>query len=73
MKSFPITGFSVEHPGKSAPQLAGVGRASGACTADLRGTHEGCRGPSPALSDSKKFTLHSNPFLHFSKEDYTQE
>lgn len=41
MKSFPITGFSVEHPGKSAPPLAGVGGALGACTAELRGTHEG--------------------------------
>lgn len=74
MKSFPTTGFGVEHPGKSAPQLAGVGGALGACTAELRGAHEGCRGPTPALSDSKKFTLHPNSFLvSFSKEDSTQE
>lgn len=41
MESFPTTGFGVDHPGKSAPQLAGVGGALGACTAELRGAQKG--------------------------------
>lgn len=76
MKSFPKTHFRVEHPGKPVPQRAGVGWVPGACTAELRNTHEGQRQgrePAPALPYFKMFTVHPNiiPGQFFKGELYS--